>query len=196
MEKFKGLIALCGGIGSGKSVVSKILDVLGYPVYDCDSRARDIMDNDAEIHISLCKSIHPMAVVDGRINRRLISDIVFSDDDALKKLNAIVHSAVKLDLMRWCEEKKSAGFGIFFVETAILRQSGLIDIVDDLWVVTAPELMRVERVQRRSGLTESQVRARMKSQQNENFGDLEHKEILNDYDSPLLPQIHEMLGTV
>jgi len=196
MEKIEGLIALCGGIGSGKSVVSEILAVLGYPVYDCDSRAREIMDNDAEIHISLCESIHPMAVVDGRINRRLISEIVFSDDDALKKLNAIVHSAVKLDLLRWCEEKKSAGFRNFFVETAILRRSGLIDLVDDLWVVMAPELMRIERVERRSGLTESQVRARMKSQQNENFVDLEHKEILNDFDSPLLPQIHGLLKTV
>ena len=77
------LTAITGGIGSGKSVVSQILRILGYPVYDCDSRARTIMDSDCGIHRSLCEQIHPQAVTGGIVDRQLISSIVFNDTEAL-----------------------------------------------------------------------------------------------------------------
>lgn len=188
------LIALTGGIGSGKSVVSKILLAMGYPVYDCDSMAKQIMDADLDIHTRLCEEIHPQSVVEGVIDRALISKIVFEDKAALARLNAIVHSAVKADLNRWVASRQTSGAKKVFVETAILIQSGLIDRVDDIWEVFAPIDVRIERVKKRNGLSESQIRARIESQKSESLEGIAHKTICNSPEDALLPQIVALLG--
>lgn len=188
------LIALTGGIGSGKSVVSKILLAMGYPVYDCDSMAKQIMDADLDIHARLCEEIHPQSVVEGVIDRALISKIVFEDKAALARLNAIVHSAVKADLNRWVASRQTSGAKKVFVETAILIQSGLIDRVDDIWEVFAPIDVRIERVKKRNGLSESQIRARIESQKSESLEGIAHKTICNSPEDALLPQIVALLG--
>lgn len=188
------LIALTGGIGSGKSVVSKILLAMGYPVYDCDSMAKQIMDADLDIHTRLCEEIHPQSVVEGVIDRALISKIVFEDKAALARLNAIVHSAVKADLNRWVASRQTSGAKKVFVETAILIQSGLIDRVDDIWEVFAPIDVRIERVKKRNGLSESQIRARIESQKSESLEGIAHKTICNSPEDALIPQIVALLG--
>ncbi len=190
------LIAIAGGIGSGKSVVSRILRVLGYPVYDCDTQARIIMDGDQAIHSRLCSDIHPQAVVKGVIDRPLISSIVFNDSDALLRLNAIVHTAVTADLRSWSETNAAAGRLMQFVETAIPVQSGLYRQVDAIWQVVATEKLRIRRVQIRNGLTERQVRDRMDSQRGESLAGIPHIDIHNDTDTPLLPQIHRLLDSM
>lgn len=188
------LIALTGGIGSGKSVVSKILLAMGYPVYDCDSMAKQIMDADLDIHTRLCEEIHPQSVVEGVIDRALISKIVFEDKAALARLNAIVHSAVKAHLNRWVASRQTSGAKKVFVETAILIQSGLIDRVDDIWEVFAPIDVRIERVKKRNGMSESQIRARIESQKSESLEGIAHKTIYNSPEDALLPQIVALLG--
>ena len=97
----KHVTGIVGGIGAGKSVVSRILKAMGYPVYDTDSWAKRIMDTDSEIHRDLCRLINPEAVVDGVINRRLLSDVVFADKSLLTTLNSIVHGKVLSHLDRW-----------------------------------------------------------------------------------------------
>lgn len=188
------LIALTGGIGSGKSVVSKILLAMGYPVYDCDSMAKQIMDADLDIHTRLCEEIHPQSVVEGVIDRALISKIVFEDKAALARLNAIVHSAVKAHLNRWVVSRQTNGAKKVFVETAILIQSGLIDMVDDIWEVFAPIEVRIERVKKRNGLSNSQICARIESQKSESLEGVVHKTIYNSPEDALLPQIVALLG--
>ncbi|MDE6334847.1 MAG: dephospho-CoA kinase [Muribaculaceae bacterium] len=190
------LIAITGGIGAGKSVVSQILRTLGYPVYDCDMQARIIMDNDREIHHSLCRHIHPQAVVDGIIDRPLIASVVFNDPDALARLNNIVHGAVTDHLGTWSRACTQDGREIQFVETAIPVQSGLYRRVDAIWHVTAPVPLRIERVQRRSGLSPAQVLARIEAQQSENLDNIPHQDIRNDSDTPLLPRLHHLLHTI
>lgn len=190
------LIAITGGIGSGKSVVSQILRTLGYPVYDCDRQAKQIMDCDHNIHANLCGQIHPQAVVDGKINRKLISDLVFTDAAALATLNSIVHTAVTTDLHNWSVRQSSQGHTIQFVETAIPVSSGLYKHVDALWQVIADESLRILRVQKRSGLTEVQVRARMQSQSGEQLGEIPHNDILNNTYTALLPRIHQLLDVI
>lgn len=194
MNAIVPLIALTGGIGSGKSVVSKILLTMGYPVYDCDSMAKQIMDADLDIHTRLCEEIHPQSVVEGVIDRALISKIVFEDKAALARLNAIVHSAVKAHLNRWVVSRQTNGAKKVFVETAILIQSGLIDMVDDIWEVFAPIEVRIERVKKRNGLSESQIRARIESQKSESLEGVVHKTIYNSPEDALLPQIVALLG--
>lgn len=189
------LTAICGGIGSGKSVVAKILRSLGYPVYDCDLRAKEIMDGDIQIHKRLCDEIHPLSVVDGIIDRKLISKIVFNDPKSLQRLDNIVHQAVIKDIEAWMVNViNEEGCPRLFVETAILVKSGLFAVVDEIWEVTAPLDVRIERVKQRSGLSEEQVRLRIESQTGESLGDIPHKTIVNSPETAILPQIHELLG--
>lgn len=188
------LVGLSGVIGSGKSVVAGILRVMGYPVYDCDAEAGKIMECDVTIHHRLCEHIHPDAVSAGRINRKLISEIVFNDKEALRTLNSIVHKAVFDDVKRWAR-----GGSLKFVESAILHSSGLIDYVDAEWCVTAPVDVRVERVMKRSALRREDVLARIRSQASEEElrGAGRHavpvSYIDNSPETALLPQIHEKI---
>ncbi len=193
----KRLIAVTGGIGVGKSVVCRILRVMGYEVYDCDIRAKHIMDADSEIHAKLVEQIDPRAVECGVVNRPLISQIVFNDSDALARLNNIVHSAVLNDLQRWRDSMIEMNKPIF-VETAIPVQSRVADMVDEIWQVTAPLKLRVDRVIVRSGLTEEQILARINAQCGEYIGrDSEYisktYNIINDGIEPLLPCVTKFL---
>lgn len=180
------LTAITGGIGSGKSVVSRILQALGHPVYDCDSRAKALMDASSEIRSAIAESISPEAVVNGRIDRQALSAIVFSNPDALGRLNAIVHQAVRRDLEAWHASVRMP----CFVETAILRESGLDLMCPQVWNVTAPEPLRVSRIMARSGLTELQAKQRMAAQTTDYPS---ASTIINDNVHPLLPQVLELL---
>ncbi len=187
-----GLIAVVGGIGSGKSVVCRILSTMGYDVYDCDSRAKQIMDFSEEIKSRIASEISAEVITDGgQINRQLLASIVFTDNSLLTALNSIVHSAVIKDLMTW-----SNGRSIAFVETAILYQSGLDKYVDEVWNVIAPLDMRVGRVCRRNGLSENEVVSRIKSQ--DSFVPKQRHtrviDIVNDGSMPLLPRIEQLIN--
>ena len=156
------LVAITGGIGAGKSVVSRILRAKGYHVYDCDSRARAIMDSDPEIKTRLRTEIHPGAVLpDGTIDRPLVASVVFTDPGRLAALNAIVHRAVRDDIARW---RATTGAPLAFIETAILYQSGLDRMVDEIWEVDAPEEIRVARACSRDNTSPEAVRRRIASQ--------------------------------
>ncbi|MDE6277124.1 MAG: dephospho-CoA kinase [Muribaculaceae bacterium] len=186
-------VAICGGIGSGKSVVCRVLRAMGYRVFDTDLEARRIMDTDAGIHRRLNEEIHPQAVVDGRVDRRRISEVVFASAPALAALNGIVHAAVRRELEAWFEAHCGEGDALF-VETAILYQSGLDRMVDEVWEVKAPEELRVERVMARNNLSASEVRARIEAQRFEPAERHPHVEVLiNDGSHPLLPRIEALL---
>ena len=185
------LIAITGGIGSGKSVVSRVLRAMGYPVYDCDSQAKAIMDADAEIHRRLCSEIDAAVVTDGVIDRKRLAEIVFNDKAKLAVLNAIVHSAVKAHLAGWADAQP----GVAFVETAILFESGLNASVDAEWRVESPLELRIERTMKRNNLTRQQVEARIASQsrQPENPPLPPRTILINDLSTALLPQIRTAL---
>lgn len=191
------VIAIAGGIGSGKSVVCGILRKLGYAVYDSDLRARALMDASREIKDFLVREIHPEAIgSDGTIDRARVGEVVFASEEKRLLLNAAVHAAVREDFAAWCLAR--AQQPLLFVECAILCESGLADYVDDTWVVTAPEAVRVERVCRRNNLSADSVRARIASQGAEAaaIARLPHKKLLNDGRTPLLPQIESLLHAI
>ncbi len=189
------LIAITGGIGSGKSVASKILATMGYPIYDCDSKAKVIMDREPDIHRRISDEIDRRCISGRGIDRHLLSEIVFSDQDKLQKLNAIVHGAVREDIMRWSEEQKS---DIAFVETAILYESGLDAMVAEVWEIFAPEEIRINRVIARSGLSVEEVKARINAQRSTEVLSPHPiiRKLCNDGAEPLLPQIERAMETV
>lgn len=188
------LIAITGGIGAGKSVVSRILRQMGYPVYDSDSQAKKLMDADCEIKRRLAAEISAAVVCGGEIQRAVLAEMVFNDSAKLAILNDIVHTSVKADIQEYFKIQESK---IVFVETAILYQSGLNREVDAEWRVTAPLETRIERVELRNGLSRKQVCERIASQENHIVED-EIKPpvsmIENDGLQALVPQINKLLA--
>ena len=184
-------IAIIGGIGSGKSVVSKVLRIMGYPVYDCDSEAKRLMDNSAKIHEELVKAFGEKVVVSGNIDRKYLASLVFNDKSLLNTLNGIVHPAVKVDFEAWAISRKS---DVVFVETAILFESKMDDAVDEIWVVDAPIEERIKRVMARDNCDRPAVEARILMQTiipPTTTKPITH--IANDNTNSILKQITELL---
>ena len=104
------LIAITGGIGSGKSVVSSIVKVMGHHVYDCDTRARQLMLNSEEVRRQVQEAFGPETYLDdGSLNREHLSKVAFKDPDSLARLNAIVHPATARDLQQWAHGLEQQG---------------------------------------------------------------------------------------
>lgn len=178
------LIAVTGGIGAGKSVVCRILTTMGYEVYDCDFRAKAIMDGDCHIKRRIAEEVCRESIgSDGKIDRRVLGAHVFNNKEALSALNAITHAAVRADFRHWAQGKK-----IGFVETAIFNESGLDKMVNEVWVVEAPEEVRISRVMTRSNLTREEVLARIHNQSTEILTTLPTRIIVNDGRESLLEQ--------
>lgn len=187
-----GLTAITGGIGCGKSVVAEILRILGHEVYDCDSRAKLLMDSNQHIKDRIAAEICEEAILpSGSIDRAKLAEKVFADSARLENLNAIVHEAVRQDILEWASTRHNA-----FIETAILYQSQLDRMVDHVWEVTAPARVRIERVMCRSAMTQEQVQARINSQDSFDAQRV-HPDVSiieNDGVRPLLPQILHLLA--
>jgi dephospho-CoA kinase len=188
------LIAITGGIGSGKSVVARMVQVMGHEVFDCDSRAKVLMIDDALVRDQLVEAFGKDTYLDdGSLNRQHLSRVAFADDSALARLNGIVHPATARDMQRWAGEQAAQGANIAFVETALLRTSGLDHLVDEVWHVTAPDDVRIDRVMARSGLTSEQVKERMAAQRIEESVMEGEQVIINDNNTALLPQVTRLL---
>lgn len=190
----RSLIAVTGGIGSGKSIVCRILMALGYPVYDCDSRAKTLMDSSWEIKRQISENICQEAISpSGEIDRRRLAQEVFADRQLLKQLNTIVHAEVRRDIDQWFRHSESA---ICFVETAILRESRLDKMVSETWEVVAPSEVRIRRVMHRSSLTAEEVKSRISVQQPfrpEPGSAIRMQTIVNDGQTPILPRVLNLL---
>lgn len=192
IEPIPGLTAITGGIGSGKSVVARIVAAMGYEVYDCDLRARAIMES-AEITSALLDEFGTgIFDCDGRLMRQALAAIVFADRERLSALNAITHRAVRDDLESWAYARTGTRI---FVETAILYQSGIDRMVSQVWEVTAPRETRINRVAVRNGMERSAIEARINSQDSFIPVTLHTQtvHIINDGLTPLLPQVEKAL---
>lgn len=188
------LIGVTGGIGSGKSVVCRVCALKGIPVYDCDSRAKALMRTSDAVRTSLLDLIGEEAFLpDGSLDTVRLGSRLFSDRSLRLAVEGVVHEAVRQDISSWIETLDSP---VAMIESAVLHTSRLDQLVDTVWLVQAPESLRVDRVMRRSPLTEAQVRARMECQQQE-FDSLpgsKTRMVVNDGLSPLLPQINRLLA--
>ncbi|MDE5812962.1 MAG: dephospho-CoA kinase [Muribaculaceae bacterium] len=188
------MIGICGGIGSGKSVVSRILRLRGEPVYDCDLEAKRIMDTSKEVlealHERFGSDVCPSG---GPICRPELARRVFGNDEERLWLNGLVHRLVHEDVTRWHADRMAEGFPRCFVESAILASSGIATMCAEVWLVTAPEDVRIARTLARDSISEEAVRSRIRSQiAEEKLLAQSHvpvRTIDNSGGSPLLPQI-------
>lgn len=156
-------IGLTGGIGSGKSTVAKIFESFDIPVYYADDRAKFLMHHDVDLKNGLLETFGHEVWNDEGLNRALLAEIVFNDDEQLRKLNSLVHPAVGRDYRAWCETTQGeAPYSI--KEAAILFETGGDREMDRVILVTAPEDVRIERVMKRDEVSEESVRSRMAKQ--------------------------------
>lgn len=185
------LVAISGGIGSGKSVVSHLLTLLGYSVYDCDSRAKLLMNRSEDVKRELCEAFGDDVITPQEtVNRDVLSKIIFGNAEALKKVNGIVHPRVVAEIMSLAGKCSDE---YFFFETALPQESGLDKLADAVWLVTAPVETRIERVIKRSGLTREQVMARIASQDYSNIKNNRVEYIINDENKSVTNQLLTLL---
>ncbi len=193
-------VGITGGIGSGKTTVCRIFEVLGIPVYDADYWAKWLITNDLSLKAAIIDLFGPSAyAADGSYNRSFVADLVFKNPDQLANLNAAVHPAVEAHSQAWHVEQSAKNVSYTLKEAALLIESNGHKLLDYLIVVAAPEPLRIARVMQRDGIPESAVRARLKNQlPQENKIDLADFLIQNDEKHLLIPQvwaIHQQLLT-
>jgi len=182
-------IGITGNIGSGKTTVSKMFEVLGIPVFYADVAAKNIMTDDPQLIADIKKTFGDDAYfTDGSLNRKYIAQIVFNDDAELAKLNALTHPAVFRAFDNWVAGIKHAPYVI--KEAALLFESTSYKMCDYSLLVTAPLELRIDRVTQRDNITAADVQAREAKQFTEDKKRKLADYILeNDEKQLLIPQV-------
>lgn len=186
-------LAITGCIGSGKSVVSRIMEIMGVPVYDCDRRAKEIMVGDQAVVKELKRMFGSECYrEDGSLDSRYIASCIFTDSDNIKRVNSLVHPVVCRDFESWALRQDVP---VVAVETAILYESGMIDCVDKVLVVWSGRETAIKRTMKRSGMNRRQVEDRLAKQMGvDELLLLSDFSVYNDEDKPLLPEIADLLN--
>lgn len=153
--------ALTGGIGSGKSTVLSMFAEFGVPTFSADDAAKYAMQNNEEIKAKIISLLGAKAYVGGQLNRPFIAEQVFADKQKLAALNAIVHPAAKAAYTKW-RKQQTAPYTMY--EFPLVFELGAADSFDKVLLVTAPDAVRIQRVQKRDNTTEKAVQARMLNQ--------------------------------
>lgn len=186
-------IGITGGIGSGKSVVSRLLRVMGIPVYISDEEAKRITSTDKIIRHRLCSLISESVYEGDRLNKPLLASYIFENPVHAREVNAIIHPRVREDFRCWTI--KHVQFPVVGLESAILIEAGFDCEVDMVVMVYAPFEVRVQRAVQRDHSTREQILKRVESQMN----DEEKRKradfvIANDGETPLIPQVLELIS--
>ncbi|NOU16094.1 MAG: dephospho-CoA kinase [Bacteroidales bacterium] len=155
-------LGITGGIGSGKTLVCSIISAMGYPVFNADSVARRIVEEDSKIILCIKEVFGDDIYVNNLLNRRRVAELVFSNPNLLETLNSIVHPAVKEYFNSWVLNYQSRSLVV--EEAAILFESGTYKNLDKIVVVTAPLELRINRVKERDGVSREAILNRINSQ--------------------------------
>ncbi|MEP7107611.1 MAG: dephospho-CoA kinase [Ferruginibacter sp.] len=154
-------VGITGGIGSGKSTVAKVFEVLGIPVYYADVAAKRLMNEDEVVKQQLQKLFGNETYVDGKLNREYLSSLVFNNEEKLALLNSIVHPATLRDSEQWMQQQTTP---YAVKEAALIFESGAGKQLDYVIGVYAPVPVRIKRVMKRDHLSLEEVKARMEKQ--------------------------------
>ena len=155
-------VGVTGGIGSGKSTVSRFFSALGVPVYDSDQRAKFLMEHDDSIKSKIKIEFGENAYHKNNLNRSYLAEIVFKNESKLNKLNAIVHPVVKTDFINWLSQNSNAKFII--KEAAIMIESGAYKDLDKLIVVNASRNQKIKWIKQRDHLSLVDIENRIQNQ--------------------------------
>jgi dephospho-CoA kinase len=193
-------VGITGGIGSGKSLVCKIFGILGVPAYDADSRAKILMTTDGILVEQIKKEFGSLSYDGvGGLNREFLSATVFTKEDKLKKLNALVHPRVAIDYEQWV--RTQVGCNYVLKEAALLFESGSYQMLDTVILVSAPKEVRIRRVLTRdSHRTKADIEKIIQNQLSEEEKEAKANFIIRNNESELIvPQIlnlHERFNSM
>ncbi|MCX3266733.1 dephospho-CoA kinase [Pedobacter agri] len=193
-------IGITGGIGSGKTTVCKVFEVLGIPVFYADTEAKNIMVQDEILIAGIEETFGKNSYFDdGKLNNKHIAGIVFNSEAELAKLNALVHPAVFRAFDRW-EESIDPNVPYTLKEAALLFESGSYKMCDTTILVTAPLEVKLARVMQRDQVSVEQVKARMDKQwSDEEKAKLANHFVINDETHSIIEQVlslhHYFLNT-
>jgi dephospho-CoA kinase len=183
-------IGITGGIGSGKSLVTRIFQTFGVPVYDADSHAKALMTTDGILVSGIKKEFGDLAYnPDGSLNRTYLADHVFNDQTKLNVLNSLVHPRVAVDYDKWVQKHRDDTY--ILKEAALLFEANTHKNLDRIIVVSAPEELRIKRVlQRDKHRTVEQIKAIVEKQmpEREKMERADHI-IVNDETQLVIPQV-------
>ena len=187
------VLAITGGIGGGKSYVTRIFSALGVPIYLSDDRAKMLYEVDKGLLNDVIELLGDSIVENGVLQRRVMASIIFSDKDLLAKVEALVFPAVLRDFERWksaqCSENGTQ-FVIF--ESAIFLEKPLFK-ADKVLTISAPREIRIERIMSRDNMNIEEIERRIDNQcadsEREKMSDYV---ICSDGKSALLPQVLEI----
>ncbi len=140
------LVGITGGIGAGKSTVSRIFALLGVPVYDADSRAKKLMTEDPQLVAAITAAFGEEAYHNGVLNRHFLAEKAFADDKLVARLNALVHPAVARDFAGWHNHHSTP---YILKEAALLFETGAYQALDVTILVTCPQQTRMARIKQR-----------------------------------------------
>lgn len=158
------VIGLTGSIGSGKSTVARLMEKMGACVFDTDEIAHELYRPGKQVWNDIIHSFGRQILgADGRIDRRLLGDIVFRDAAALKRLNSIIHPVVLARVKEIIEVCRSRDEAVALLEVPLLIEAGWTDIVDEVWVVVASREKVLERLKKQRGFDEDEFDARLHS---------------------------------
>ncbi len=155
------IIGLTGGIGSGKTTVSRMFSDLGIPVYIADTEAKKLTNSSKTIKKELIKVLGKKAYVNDKLNKKYVAGLIFNNEDLLKKVNSIIHPRVAEHFNNWCEKQNAT---YIIKEAAILSENGSYKGCDLTILITAPLKDRLARVLKRDSITKKEIEDRIKNQ--------------------------------
>ena len=190
------LIGITGGIGSGKSTVSQIISHLGYKVYNSDTRAHEIINDNKLIKDKLIESFGSNIYQGSKLNKRYVSKLIFNDESAKNKINSIVHPEVIDDFKNWVKENIIEKF--LFKESALLFESSSYKDLDRTVYVYSDRKIRIERVKKRDPhRSRNEIEKIIKNQiSSDEANKLTDYKLVNDEKKLLLPKVVRLLDDI
>lgn len=186
-------IGITGGIGSGKTIVCKMFEILGVPVYYADERAKWLTNNDLQLRKEIKELLGRQAYDDqGQYDRKWVAAQVFDNPELLKMLNSLIHPRVFADTDQWFLQHKDAPYTLR--EAALMNAAGDNNDFDAVILVNAPVDIRIARTKKRDPQrSEEEIKAIMTRQKTEEqFASIANYTIINDDEHLLIPQVLEL----
>jgi len=185
-------LGVTGGIGSGKTSVCRVFNVLGIPVFFADPEANMVMNSDKNIIREINKLASEDLYEGGTLDRKKLASLIFNDQELLKKVNSLVHPAVFENFKRWTAFQTTP---YVIMEAAILFESGAAELVDRVATVIAPVEERIARVTKRNTLSREQVIERINNQMDDSERIKRSDYVINNAENemiiPVILKIHE-----
>ena len=188
-------IGITGGIGSGKSIIASLFELHGIPVYNADKETKILNNTSTYIRNQLSQYFGKELYESGILNNKKFAEIIFSDPDKLRLANSIIHPEVLENFINWCFQNSNNT--IIALEAAILFESNFNVYLDKVVTVYSPQDQRISRVALRDNVNTALVTKRIEHQMPEKEKiNLSDYVIINDYESSLIVQVHELLNEI